>query len=86
MFIHYADGASREGIILSLRADTMRIAVAGSEDVCEFVLRGHQWISGDLEVVSFSFPFGANWREVARAVHHPPKVSTMAHKAGRAIQ
>ena len=87
MLIHYADGTSREGVILSLKSDQMRVAVAGSDDVCEFLLRGSHWISGELEVVSFSFPVGASGCEqIARAAQEPHHVAAHPHRPRRALQ
>jgi len=69
MFIHYADGSFHQGALLSLRGSTMRVAIAGFDDVCEFVLRGGEWVSERLEIVSFSFPPALGWHEqLAQAV------------------
>jgi hypothetical protein len=87
MFIHYGDGSSQEGAILSLRGGTMRVAVAGLDDVCEFELRSGAWVSECLEVVSFSFPAGdGRTVHLARAAENPPQIPSSPHRTRRAIQ
>jgi hypothetical protein len=54
--IRHTDGASQEGVLLSLQSDTMRIAGKGSEDVLEFRLIHGNWVSEDCDVVTFEFP------------------------------
>jgi len=54
--IQHSDGSSQEGILLSLQADTIRIAGKGSDDVLEFRLIHNNWVSEDCDVVTFAFP------------------------------
>ena len=54
--IRNSDGASQDGVLLSLQGDTMRIAGKGSDDILEFRLVSGKWVSEDCEVVTFEFP------------------------------
>lgn len=54
--IQHSDGSTQEGILLSLRGDTIRIAGKGSDDVLEFRLIHKSWVSEDCDVVTFAFP------------------------------
>ena len=54
--IQHSDGSTQEGILLSLQADTMRIAGKGSDDVLEFRLIHNNWASEACDVVTFAFP------------------------------
>jgi hypothetical protein len=54
--IRHSDGATQEGVLLSLQTDAMRIAGKGSDDVLEFRLVHGRWISEDCDVVTFEFP------------------------------
>ena len=87
MLIHSADGSSREAAILSLAGETMRVAIAGCEDVCEFTLCRGQWVSERLDVIRFSFPPGPGKHEqFARAMRESVRVPSMLPKTCRAIQ
>jgi hypothetical protein len=55
MKIRYADGRTIEGITLSRTANTMRIAVEGSEDAAEFINVHGTWISEDCEPVTVEY-------------------------------
>jgi hypothetical protein len=55
MKIRYADGRTIEGITLSRTANTMRIAVEGSEDAAEFINVHGTWISEDCEPVTIEY-------------------------------
>jgi hypothetical protein len=54
--IQHSDGSTQDGVLLSLQGDTLRIAGKGSDDVLEFRLIHHSWVSEDCEIVTFSFP------------------------------
>jgi len=55
MKIRYADGRSIEGVTLARTANTMRIAVKGSEDAAEFINVHGTWISEDCEPVTMEY-------------------------------
>jgi hypothetical protein len=57
VLINFKNGSSCDGIIVGLTGGSMRVAVAGCEDISEFTLANGQWISLDrCEIVSFEFP------------------------------
>jgi hypothetical protein len=57
VLIHFKDGSSRDGVIVGLTGGSMRVAMAGLEDISEFNLMNGQWISLDrCEIVTFEFP------------------------------
>lgn len=55
--ILYADGSARDGILVSIRGDELRILAR--EDALIFRLLGGRWISEDSETVTFEFPLAA---------------------------
>ena len=56
MLMHYRDGRVVAGILLSLKGDTMRVAVKDADDVLELRLMNGLWISESCEAVTFEFP------------------------------
>jgi hypothetical protein len=55
MLIRYQNSTSREGVILSLAGDVMRVALRNDDDVTEFRLVNGVWLAADLTLVTFDF-------------------------------
>ena len=55
MLIHYTNGTVRQGVLLALGDQKIRVALQGSDDVDEYRLFNQHWISEDCEVVTMSF-------------------------------
>jgi hypothetical protein len=55
MTIRYADGRAIEGVTLARTANTMRVAVKGSDDAAEFINVHGTWIAEDCEPVTLEY-------------------------------
>ena len=55
MTIRYPNGKTSEGIILTRGEQTVRVAVKGSDDVCEFCNVNGTWVTEDLQPVQIEF-------------------------------
>lgn len=51
MIIRYTDGRTIEGVTLSTRENTLRVALSGCDDAAEFVQVNGRWISEECEPV-----------------------------------
>jgi len=58
MLVKNANGATQPGIILALTGTIMRVALKNSDDVEEYRLVNHTWVSSHCEPVTFEFPLG----------------------------
>ena len=50
--IRYRNGNVLQGILLALDDQKVRVALMGSDDVAEYRLVSHHWVSEDCEVVT----------------------------------
>lgn len=53
--IRYTDGRALQAVILALGDQKVRVAIEDSDDVAEYRLISHRWVSEDCEVVTFVF-------------------------------
>jgi hypothetical protein len=58
MLVKQSDGTTRPAVILALMGSTMRVALKDSDDVEEYRLVNHTWVSTQCEPVTFEFPLG----------------------------
>jgi hypothetical protein len=55
IFVKYQNGNKRQGVVLALGGQCMRIAIQGSDDAVEYRLVSDYWVSEDCEIVTFEF-------------------------------
>jgi hypothetical protein len=53
--IRYTNGTVRQGVLLALGDQKIRVALKGSDDVTEYRLVNQRWVSEDCEVVGVEF-------------------------------
>ncbi len=58
MLVRNASGELHPAVILALTGATIRVALKDSDDVEEYRLVNHTWVSGRCEPVTFEFPLG----------------------------
>ena len=58
MLVRNSSGATQPAVILALIGSTMRVALKDSDDVEEYRLVKHTWVSVNCEPVTFEFPLG----------------------------
>lgn len=63
MTIRYANGQTQEAALLSRTETTLRVALAGADDVTEFALIHGNWISADCEPVEIEFAWQRRQRK-----------------------
>lgn len=56
ILIKYASGSIRQGVLMAVWGNVMRVAVKDSDDLVEFRLHQNTWISEDCEPITFEFP------------------------------
>ncbi len=56
LLITYANGSIRQGVLMAVWGNVMRVAIKDSDDLVEFRLQQNTWISEDCEPVTFEFP------------------------------
>jgi hypothetical protein len=56
VLIGYRNGLIREGVLMAIQGNEVRIAVKGEDDVMVFRLLRSGWTSESCEVVTFDFP------------------------------
>jgi hypothetical protein len=55
IFVKYHNGQTRQGVLLTLGGQSIRVALQGCDDVVEYRQINGRWISEDCEVVTFDF-------------------------------
>ena len=55
MTIQYTNGQTKEAVLLSRTEDSLRVIIAGADDVTEFTLIHDTWVSADCEPVTIEF-------------------------------
>jgi len=55
IFVKYQNGTTRQGVLLTLGGNWIRVAIQGCDDAVEYRQISGQWISEDCEVVTFEF-------------------------------
>lgn len=55
------NGTVTEAVLLSRQGETLRVAVPGAADVCEFTRLGYDWITEEGEPVAIEF----EWQRIA---------------------
>jgi hypothetical protein len=55
IFVKYHNGQTRQGVLLTLGGQSIRVALQGCDDVVEYRQIDGRWISEDCEVVTFDF-------------------------------
>jgi hypothetical protein len=58
MLVKHSDGTTRPAVILALMGSTIRVALKDRDDVEEYRLVNHTWVSTQCEPVTFEFPLG----------------------------
>lgn len=56
LLIRYSNGTVREGVLLALGDQKIRVALKDSDDVTEYRLVNQRWVSEECEVVTVAFP------------------------------
>jgi hypothetical protein len=56
ILIRYSNGSTREGVLMAIQANELRIAAKDAQDVLVFHLLHQRWTSEDCDVVTFEFP------------------------------
>src|SRR5689334_24340780 len=55
IYVKYPNGTTRQGVLLTLGGNWIRVAIQGCDDAVEYRQVSGRWISEDCEVVTFEF-------------------------------